>query len=251
VPLLLLPRSAVAAGTSPPTLVADYVTSWGTATSPQTGSVTVGVGDQLVVVAGSEDAANTISTPTGGGLTYTLRQSVVVASNSTAYGWTAPSASAQTFTLSATKALAGFWGWDALRFSGSDGIGASSKTNSTGAPSLSITTTQANSAIVVVVTDWNATDGASRVWRTVNGIAPTAGNGFERMYFRNTTNYAAYVAYYPDAGAAGAKTVGLSAPTTTPKYSIVAIEVLGSSSTPPTSVAGLAALALGGTGTVS
>lgn len=215
---------------TPPTFVADYSTGFSATTSPRTVSTTVGVGDLLAVMGGTEDGALPLTTPSGGGLTYTLQQSIELITNfATAYGWTAPSNSSQTYTLSQGFTGGGthLFGSDALRFSGSDGVGASAKTNVTsGAPSLNITTTQDNSAICVVVTDWNATDGASRTWRTVNSITPSAGNGYERVYFFDSSRATAYVAYYPDAGAAGLKTVGLSAPTGQ-KYSIVAVEIKG------------------------
>jgi hypothetical protein len=77
-----------------------------------------------------------------------------------------------------------------------------------------------------VVADWNAVDGAVRTWRTVNGTAPTSGNGFERSYVRDAASMTYYCAYYPDAGAAGSKTVGLSAPSTM-RYVICAVEIKG------------------------
>jgi hypothetical protein len=99
---------------------------------------------------------------------------------------------------------------------------------SSGAPSLSITTTQDNSAIVVANGDWNATDGASRTWRTAGSSAT------ENTYFRDSTRYTAYGAYHADAGTAGGKTVGLSAPGGQ-KYSIIAVEVKGTAAAAATS----------------
>jgi len=45
-----------------------------------------------------------------------------------------------------------------------------------------------------------------------------------------------YVAYYPDAGTAGSKTVGLSAPTGQ-QYSIVAVEIKGTAGAAAASLA--------------
>jgi hypothetical protein len=219
---------------TPPTFVAEYEAVWNSNSSPRTQSVTVAADDVLVVLAVSEDASTTLATPSGGGLTYTLRQSVVVSSYTTAYVWTAQSATSQTFDVSITASGGGQFGFNVLRFSGSDGIGGSSKTNvASGAPSLAITTTGANSAVMSISGDWAAVDGTSRTWRTVNGITPTSGNGGERTYHRDSAHYAVYAAYWSDAGAAGSKTVGVSAPSGQ-KYAIVAVEVLGTagSSTP-------------------
>jgi hypothetical protein len=218
---------------NPPTFVAEYGDVWNTNTTPKTASTTVGVGDILAVMGASEDAdADHLQTPTGGGLTYTLQNAVEVSAFTTAYGWTAPSSSSQTFTLSvSTVSGVAVWGFSALRFSGSDGVGATAKDNVSGAaPTLNITTQQDSSALVVIIGDWNAVDGASRTWQTVNGTAPSAANGFETTYFRDAARYTVYVAYYPDAGLAGSKTVGLSAPGGQ-KYSIVAVEILGSAAT--------------------
>jgi hypothetical protein len=211
---------------TPPTFVAEYESaSWQVNTTPRTTSVTVAAGDYLVVIAATEESNNLV-TPTGGSLTYTLQQSVAVASYAGVSIWTAPCASSQTFTFSLTTSGGQVFGFDVLRFSGSNGIGASNKTNvASGAPSLGLTTTGDNSAIVCIDTDWNAADGASRAWRAVNGITPTSGNGLEVAYSRDSLHYTVYGAYWNDSGTAGAKTVGLTTPSQ--KYAIAAVEVLG------------------------
>jgi hypothetical protein len=240
---------------TPPTFVAEYETAFNSNTTPKTASVTVAAGDYLVVVGMSEDAAYTLSTPTGGGLTYTLQQSVVVTDYCTAYIWTAPAPTSQSFTLSVSMSgSSGWWGANCLRFSGATGIGASSKTNiASGAPSLGLTTSADNSTVVCASSDWTAADGSSRVWRTVNGFTPAAGGTGEATYFRDASHYAAYAAYWPDAGTAGSKTVGLSTPSGQ-KYSIISVEVLGTagSDTPkPVGDAGSAADSLSVTVTVA
>lgn len=215
---------------TPPTLVDESEGVWShTGTSETIAGVDTGAaaGRALVVLAASADSPQTVSNPTGGSLTYTLAQSNVISSNSNTYVWTAIPATNQTFSLGLTGGSNGApWSANVLTFSGSDGIGASSKGNSTGGPSLAITTTAANSAILVIVADWNAVSGASRTWRTVNGITPTSGNGLEKTYFTDGSNYTVYAALYNDAGTAGLKTVGLSAPTGQ-KYTIIAVEVKG------------------------
>lgn len=208
---------------TPPTLVAEYESTWNVGTTPRTASVTTAVGDVLVAVGITADQAVVLGTPTGGtSLTWTLRQEVNVSGYCRVYVWTATATTAETFTFSiARTGSTDLWGFNVLRYSGSDGIGASSKTNvSSGAPSLGLTTTVADSAIVIGVGDWNAVDGASRTWRTV-GAAAT-----EQSYFRDSSFYTVYVGRHLDSDATGAKTVGLSAPSGQ-KYSIVAVEVKG------------------------
>src|SRR6478609_5399193 len=172
---------------TPPTFVAEYeAASWITSGATKTASVTVANGDTLVVIAATEGNSDTLATPSGGGLTYTLAQSIVVSAFASCYIWTAPSASGQTFTITLTHTGVGFFGFNALRFSGAT-VGTSTKTNVTGpsAPSLAITTTADNSTIVMANSDWSAADGVSRVYRTINSITPAAGGSGEVTYARD------------------------------------------------------------------
>lgn len=234
---------------TPPTFVAEYESVFNTTTTPKTASVTTSVGDVLVVCAVSEESSGfNFNTPTGGtSLTWTLAQNVAVDTYTEVSVWTATATTAESFTLSVTTNGSGLlWGFNCLRFSGSDGPGASSKTNvSSGGPSLALTTGTDDAAIVCVSGDWNAADGTSRTWRTINSITPTAGNNLERTYFRDSAHYALYIGYWNDAGTAGSKTTGLSAPTGQ-KYAIASVEVKGSGGTgatvTPSTVAAAAAV---------
>jgi hypothetical protein len=186
-----------------------------------------------ILVAGSICAditlSTTISDNTGGAITWTLQEDVNAASNCRTRMWTAAADSNRsltvTFTRSADLGFDNFFGGNVLTFRGSDGPGAAEPANGTGGPSRAITTTQDNSALVVFSGDWNAVDGTSRTWRTVNSITPASGSG-EVTYARDAAQYAVYGAYYSDAGAAGSKTVGLSAPVGQ-KYAIAVVEVKG------------------------
>lgn len=213
-----------------PTFVAEYENSqgWGVTTTPKTVSVTTAVGDVLAILTAGESDFTTLDLPTGGTGTYVNQENIDVADRCSIRVDTAVTGiSAQTYTLNQANSGSGKWGFTGARFSGSNGIGAAESTNALdAAPSLSITTLQANSALVVIVGDFEANDGASRTWLTVNGFTPTAGNGQELVYFRDAAAYTVYVAYYPDAGAAGAKTVGLSAPAGQ-DYTIAAVEIIG------------------------
>lgn len=211
-----------------PTFVASYSSAYNTSTTPKTVSVTTQPGDVVVVYGGGENQTATLATPTGNSLSFTLQQSVVVTSYASAYLWTATDTTGGTnWTLSCSGSGSGQWGFSCYVFRGSTGIGASSKANVvTSAPSLSFSTTSSNSAVVVFNSDWNAQDGASRTWRTVNGITPTAGNGYEINYLYASGVWTAYGAYYPSVGAAGSITVGLSAPANQ-TWSLIAVEIFG------------------------
>ncbi|MBK8184882.1 MAG: hypothetical protein IPK63_19150 [Candidatus Competibacteraceae bacterium] len=192
-------------------------------------NVTVQTGDVLIVVGQAEgyNAATPVAiTVSGGGLTWTSLQTVAVNDFGYVILYHATATSNATFdiTLTATNAASGYtiyWGGSVKIFRGSDGVGNSVKTNvSSGAPTVNITTTQANSSISVFDNDWNSVDGASRTWRT------GAGSFTETTYFRDPARYTVYSGYHADAGAIGTQTVGLSAPSGQ-KYSIVAVEVKG------------------------
>ena len=215
-----------------PTFVQEVETAFNSATSPKTtASISVLAGDILVAYSVKEGNGNAATAVSGGSLTWTLRRSVNVTDYTEVNLWTAVVDSDKSMTVSFTDAdgagLGLFFGGGVINFRASDGVGDSAVTNvSSGAPSLAITTTQADSALVAVNGDWNAADGASRTWRTVNSITPTSGNGGERTYFRDSSRYTLYAAYWSDAGAIGSKTVGLSAPGSQ-KYSIAVVEIKG------------------------
>jgi hypothetical protein len=217
---------------TPPTLVNSYTTVFDTTAITKTMSVTTQAGDVVVVIGAADNDDNSFLTPTGNSITYTQKQYVHIGgqSFSDAAIWTGTDATGGTnWTLSLSRdSTNNKWGAACLVFRGSGGVGASNKDNqASGSPSLGLTTTQDNSAIVVIDDDWNAASGTSRTWRTVNSITPTSGNGLEYAYFDGSTgpSHTVYGAYYNDAGAAGSKTVGLSTPSQ--KYSIAAVEIKG------------------------
>lgn len=210
-----------------PTYITHTATTWNTNDTPKTADVAVQSGDIIVDLAAVESGTGTLGSPSGGSLTWTDRTSQTTSDSFCgARIGTAPATSATTVTVSRARTGSQFyWGHDALVFRGSDGVGAVASTDDGGsAASLAITTQYANSAIVVIIADWNAADGTTRTWRQVNGASPT-----EIVYVRYSAYYVVYVAYYADAGAAGSKTVGLTAPTGM-KPATHAIEIRGQSS---------------------
>jgi hypothetical protein len=204
---------------------ATFTTGFSTTTTPKSVAVTANSGDTLVIWGSSENSVTTLGTPTGGSLTYTLQQSVVVASDSALYCWTATATGSVTIQITAGTG-GDTWGFFVEVWPNTT-VGASNKANLTtaAAPSVSLTTTAANSAISCFDSDFNANTTA-RTWLTINGITPTAGNGLENYYEAVSLAATYYHAYWNDAGAAGAKTAGLSAPNNQ-AYSIIALELKG------------------------
>lgn len=212
---------------TPPTRVLDVTPAvgWTSTASPKTTpTFDVQTGDLLVYVAFSEDSSHPIGAPTWTGTgTWTLQQSVVVGNYCTAYLYTcAVTATATGRTVSAARTSgSGQFSFIVSVWRNHGGVGVSGKANvASGAPSL-VLNAAANSALVAGNSDWNALDGASRTWRTVNGSPIT-----ESSYGHDPVHYTAYTGYRSDVGAAGNETVGLTAPAGQ-KYSIVGVEVLG------------------------
>lgn len=218
-----------------PTYLNEFETAWNATTTPKTtASITTQVGDVLVAVGVSEQAGVVLNTPTNTGTaeTWTLRQSVAVTDYCWTGVWTAVAANAQSMTVSFSRPTSptGLFGGNVLHWRGSDGVGVSAKTNvASGAPSLSTgTLTSANSALVVAVGDWSATDGTTRTWRSVEGVAAS-----ENTYFRDSSAYTVYAGRHLDTGSTtAAETVGLSAPSGQ-KYAIVVVEVRGTAGGAP------------------
>jgi hypothetical protein len=225
-PLLLILLTAIVLWAAAPSFIQESPdTAWDTTTTPKTtSSFSVQNGDILVAYAACEDSTNcgaiTITDNTSTSGNWVNRQTVSAASYTEAYLWTKVVTATESMTVTLTRAPnASIFGGDVLTFRGSDGVGATAQNHATGAaPTVDLTTTQANSAIVVVNSDWAAGTG-SRTWRT------NAGTFTEVSYQNVNGNYTIYGGYHADAGSVATYAVGLSAPTQT--YSVAAVEVKG------------------------
>jgi hypothetical protein len=136
--------------------------------------------------------------------------------------YTATTGENLTVTITSSH-VARWFGGNVIRFSGSDGVGASAKAQAaSGSPSVNITTTQANSAIVAICGDWNAVSGTQTF--TMGGSS----TGWTALtdYPGDASHYGVAIGYIGDAGAAGSKTIAMSAPTGQ-KWSLVVVEVKG------------------------
>jgi hypothetical protein len=156
------------------------------------GVLTVQNGDLLVVLADRENASDLIAdltsftnslnlTNDGAALTWNLRIGVPATLNdarSLVRVWTTVVTENRTVTLTVDDTVGGGWFFGALFqvWRNHGGVGAvASNVDAGSAPSLNITTTADNSALVVTSCDWNAVDGASRAWRTGAGTLTEEG----------------------------------------------------------------------------
>jgi hypothetical protein len=220
-----------------PTLVSVTNTAYNTnfTNTNSIASISANNGDLLLIFAAAGDAVNVFSTVTATGsatLTVTNRQIQTVGSTCPVGVWTAPVTATGTYTVTVNYSAGGSpQGMSVVVLRGHGGVGVSSKgSGSSSAPSLAISTGTANSMVFSFVADWDAVDGSSRTWRTINSTTPTSGNGLEELYARDASYLAVYMAEWTDVGATGSKTTGLSAPSTM-KWSSVAIEIKGGTTT--------------------
>jgi hypothetical protein len=208
-----------------PTFVQEVETTW-TATTTTTRTVAsfaVQVGDILVACMLSDDFNNSGTlTASGGSLTWTQQQTVTTFGGGRATLATATATTTTSMTATVTKSLATSvaYGMTVLSFRGSGGVGASAQSQATNSPLVNLTTTQANSALVIAVVDSFAQDGVSRVWRA------NAGPLTERTYQRILGVWTTYAGYHADAGAVGTYGLGLTAPIGQTDCN-VAVEILG------------------------
>lgn len=203
-------------------------------------TITVTTGDRLVLAAATEDNTSvTLTLTNAGGQTWTAITGSPsnVASRCKQYGWTATSVTTGSITVEVTAAAGNFGkGLEVYAFSGSDGFGNVIFANGiSDDPSFAtLTTLQPNSAVVLLRTDWNASDTPSPTVTTYR--TASAGSFTERSYLRNSAAYTVATGYHPDAGAAGAKTLGhTTTGTLSENWIYMGVEVFGSAaaSTPP------------------
>lgn len=209
---------------STPWALAPNVTA-GVLTKDYAAALTVAAGDLIVALQGmatDNQAGTSISLSGSLNGAYT-QQTTLISANQCPISIESKSSAAGTETLTFARqsgTLSGEAGGAAFQFRDHGGVGnVFAATLGVQSGSLSCS---ANSALLVLVLDWNATTG-TRTWANIDGAAPTATGGVAG----DGATWAAAWAYYADVGAAGSKTFTLTAPTFGAPV-IAAIEVLGS-----------------------
>ena len=205
-------------------------------------SVSVAPGDILAVYGYGQDGT-VPATPTNTGTAlgaWTLQRSVNPGTQWTpSYFWTATATGTDaSVTVSVDRTSAGSpstaYGFTMWKVSGASAVGASNSAQGTsGAASVSLTTTGANSIVLYGSGDWNPATGSAS-WRSVNGSTGTA-------VLDTTPADRFYARHWMDAGAAGANTYGLSLPTGQ-QWTAIAVEIQTTPTVSPTGIASTAAL---------
>lgn len=217
-----------------PTLVQTYVvnpTAGSTNRPTMTTASFTPVANELLVVKVSASASDvTCGTPTGGGLTWTLRASQTGTANSAnGYLWTArvgsnPSAMtvsvARTDSTTASRAtVLVVERWSNAALATTPATNATKLGTAGTAPSATVTSTAVNSVITWFDTDYTASNTATAAYRTTSAT-PTQNNAV-RITTNNVIQH--WSAWQPVTTVA-AQTIGMSAPTQ--RWTMLGIEIL-------------------------
>lgn len=187
-------------------------------TTSRTVSVDVVVGDRVIVKASGSGSNGAISVSDGQSLTWTPTAVTDSGYTPVRVFTSSPVTAAGSLTVTLTRASgSSYWGADVEVWRSVDTFGSPvTGKGSSGAPSLSVTTTAANSAITWISGDINSVSVSTRTWNT------TAGSVTEN--YAATPGASIYTSWWADTGTAGSKTVGLTKPTGQ-KWSAIAVPI--------------------------
>lgn len=216
---------------APSFITSSDTSSWAHAFgSAQNVSLTTQVGDLIVAVASLKSNQDTMAVTSSPALTWT-QQALIGPDTSHAEVYiftttaTAAGSLTVTFTRSGTEGIV--WGGTAYQFRAHGGLGAVVTGSGTGsAPSTNITTTGANSSVIMLVGDRAATSLTTQTYRA------NAGTFTQRTATVATNNdtlaaeYTLYHGYHADAGSTGTYALGMTAPASQ-TWTLAAIEILG------------------------
>lgn len=208
----------------PPTRIQTVQSSWIGNPNPRALEITVQTGDLIVVFAGASGGGNHFGV-SGGSLTWTQRATSEYSGYCDARMWTAEATSSTTFSVSVSNNPSGndYWGCIATVWRNHGGVGATMIAHADGVCTSPITLTSSDSAVFTAILDYDAWDGSTRTWRSVNGTSAT-----ELSYGRDSVEYTWYAAAYADTNAAGTYNLGLTVPNDI-KWTMAGLEIKGTS----------------------
>jgi hypothetical protein len=207
-----------------PQFVAKYETIWNdTANASITvmNAVAVQAGDLLVAVAAGETSTIGTMAVTENGSSSWASQ-VAQTGNSPIAVWTYSVTGNENLTVTFTRVSYSHRGGCCIfHFRTNGGVGAKNNAaGTTGNPAVTLSSVAANSAIVMIVSDWNAKTGTQTANTTIGAFNPATG------YPGDGSFYGVLAGYYDDVGNAGNKAVGQTAPTGL-DWTIAGIEIKG------------------------
>lgn len=211
---------------TPPTVSSYTSSTWtdlGTG-SEVTGTLTWSAGDRIIVVGGTESGSFELNTPTATGLSFSLVSSVGVgvAGDGLAYMWTATPGSGGSSAVTATIVQGGAAarGIAAYAYTSSSGIGTPATIQGSAAKTISLTRTTNNAAVVSVMTDWNAVADTAVNSSPAGGTVRQANEAVGHCTF--------FVTDWPDQGASGTTSYGITDHTGTVRMTGIALEIKSS-----------------------
>lgn len=218
-------RGKAAASTTITPVAAYIVNSAGSdQTTLVTTSFTPADGEIIVVKAQSQRGdGNPFPTPTGGSLTYTLRESDSSVSHDRVALWTAAvgtSPGSMTVSLGSPGATNNHHSMVVERWQNAQLAGTPASVLTTGTasvPSTTLSTVAAGSVVSWLNSDFNAVDGASRVYNTTSATPQETG-------YRFNSGSATFYWAWQSAAASGSQTFGLTAPSGQ-NWSLIGIEI--------------------------
>lgn len=209
----------------PPTISAFQSTNWADLSSAAetTASISWASGDLILVVGGTESGSWTLTTPTATGLSFSLVTSVGTGdgSNATAYLWSATAGSAGSSTVSSNGVEAGSVarGIAAYVFTGTGGLGNNATIVGSSSKTINLNRGTANSAVVNIMSDWQAISDTTVTSSPVGGTVRVAQESPAHATF--------FVTDWGDQGASGTTSYGIGDHTGTVDMSGIAVEVKG------------------------
>lgn len=159
-------------GGEPPTTFEIRALDTGTGTSSAECSMTVNSGERLVVSATAEQYSGDITIASSPSITWTsqIDQGSPAGGGGRARIWTSTAGTSGTMTVTTTAADSNGSSCVLYAITGAETTPSGAAVNQGGTvqavPNVAITTTVADSILIAVTGDYNATDGASRAYRT-------------------------------------------------------------------------------------
>jgi hypothetical protein len=209
-----------------PTFATPVNSAYSSSGTTETAAVSWSAGDDIYVTGVTEDTAVTLTTPTATGLTFSVVTSTSASSNCRTYLWKATAgADGSGVTISSTKTSNHFAGLTVYVVTGSSGNGTPVTATGSTALTTSLTRAGANSGVINVRGDWNATN-------DVAVTADPAGGTVDKAVTVQSPSALAtfFTVHWPDEGAAGTTSYGIGSFTGTPKFSTILVEIQGSGS---------------------
>lgn len=206
-----------------PTLTSQASSTWSDSASTDevtTGALSWNSGDRILVLGLTENSTFTLNTPTATGLTFSALGSPLLTTNEAwMHAWQATAGSSGSGNITGpvgevNSAMRGIW---CSAWGNCNGFVRTNAQNVTG-QTLSVTRTQANSAMAMAAADWNAVG--------IGGLTGWTPAGYTQVQAEAHADVTAFAAYWGDQGATGTTSYGTTGLSGTRSWTQIAVEIL-------------------------